>query len=230
MLAILALAGCQAAADPAPSPSTLPDKVRAVRDRMHMRFDATRRMQQAIGLGDLARAHAEAKIVVDLDEPDALPLWRPYVDKIREASRQVIEAKDTVAAAKTSGQLGRQCALCHTALSAKIVFPKESTPASDPRLALQMASHQWAAARMWEGLIAPNDDRWQLGAKTLSNAKLAIVAEGDPPNNLGVGNDIARVRLFATRALKPMSQSDRAELYGDMLATCAHCHFTIRDR
>jgi hypothetical protein len=232
MLVVLVLAGCQAAADPAPStaPSTLPDKIRAVRDRMHVRFDATRRMQLAIGLGDLTRAHDEAKIVADLDEPDALPEWRAYVDKIREASRQVIATKDTIAAARTSAQLGRQCAQCHVALSSKIVFPKEQAPANDPRLAVQMASHQWAAARMWEGLVAPNDDRWLLGAKTLAQAPLAIVAEADPPNGIGIGNDIGRVRLLANRALKPMSQSDRAELYGDLLATCAHCHFTIRDR
>jgi hypothetical protein len=226
-LVLLALAGCDAAAAP-PDITTLAEKTREARDRMHIRFDATRRMQLAISIGSLERAHDEAKIVAELDEPDALPQWRPYVDKIRAGARQVVAAKDTVVAARASAQLGRECAQCHVALAAKIAFPKEPTPTTDPKLAVQMASHQWAAARMWEGLIGPSDERWALGAKTLAQAPLTIVARGNSDD--GTVDDVARVRLFANRALKPKSASERAELYGDMLATCAHCHFVIRDR
>jgi cytochrome c553 len=220
---LLVVIGSQAIADP----SRLVEQVRAARERMHQRWDATRRMQQAIGLGDLERAHAEAKLVADLDEPEILAEWRTYIDNIQAAARQVQGTKDLVAAAKTSAQLGRECAQCHQAMKAKIVFPKELPPPSDPKLAKQMFSHAWAAARMWEGLIGPNDERWQQGARLLSNLHVDIVAESDA---LGIANEVARVRLFATRALKIKPQHERAELYGDMLGACARCHAAIRDR
>src|SRR5213078_2430356 len=97
----------------------------------------------------------------------------------------------------------------------------DPAPSSDPRLARQMASHQWAAARMWEGLIAPDDGRWFDGARKLSGTSVAVAAES---GSLGIADDVSRMRMLATRGTKPGSAADRAQLYGDLLATCAHCH------
>jgi hypothetical protein len=125
-------------------------------------------------------------------------------------------------------ELGRRCARCHAAINAKVVFPKEEQPAQVKRLATQMFAHEWAAAQMWQGLIGPSDERWKAGATALAKAPLAIVAEGEPA--LGIGDDIAKVRLFANRALRAGSTDDRVSIYGDLLATCTHCHAAIRDR
>jgi len=56
------------------------------------------------------------------------------------------------------------------------------------------------------------------------------VAEGDLPPEQGVSDDVARVRLLARRALAATTIDARANLYGELLATCAGCHMTIRDR
>ncbi len=224
LLVLVALAGCDAVADTSPK-RTFGEKLLAVHDRMHARFAASRRVEQAIALGDLDRARDEARTIASFDEPDVLPEWQPYFQNIQAAARQVDASKDLVVAAKTMALLGRQCAKCHAATSAKIVFATELAPKDEPRLAAQMASHQWAAARMWEGLVGPSNDRWLAGARRLAKAPLTITAESD---RLGIADDAARLRLYATRALtaKP---GDRAALYGDLLATCAHCHYTIRD-
>lgn len=225
---LLVVAGCQALAEPAPR--NLGEKVLQAHDRMHQRFDATRRMQLAIGVSDLERAQAEAKLVAELDEPDAAPEWRPYLDNIKRSAQQVRATKDLVAAAKTSALLGRECAKCHEAIKAKITFPKELAPTSQsPKLAVQMHAHQWAASRMWEGLIAPSDERWLQGAKGLAGARLDIAAEGGP-GAPGIADEIGRVRSLAAQAQKPKSQQERAELYGDILGSCARCHYKIRDR
>ncbi|MEO8701651.1 MAG: hypothetical protein ABI867_16515 [Kofleriaceae bacterium] len=225
-LALALVIGCAAYADPPPK-QDLVENVKAAQHRMHVRFEATRRMQIAIGLGDLERAHAEAKIIDALVEPDFLPAWQSYVDQIRAAARDVAATQDTVAAAKAAGKLGAACARCHQALSAKLVFPTDPPPPADPRLASQMFTHQWAATRMWEGLVAPDEPRWLQGARTLAGSRIAI-AEGGP-NTPHLGDDVSRMRLLATRAQQPADKQDRGALYGDLLGACAHCHFVIRD-
>lgn len=218
--------GCEAAAEP--PPRTFAQKIAAVIEHMHIRFAASNGVQMGIALGDLDRAHAEARIVAGLDERDLRPEWMPYVDNIRAAAWQITMTKDTVTASRTLAYLGRKCAQCHRAVpGAKVEFPKLRPPPDDPKLQRQMIHHQWAAARMWEGLIAPSDERWRDGAKGLASARLTIAAEG---GELGIADDVARVRLLANRALEAKDLDARAEIYGELLAACAHCHFTIRDR
>ncbi|MBS1118209.1 MAG: hypothetical protein H6Q90_437 [Deltaproteobacteria bacterium] len=235
LLLITCLAGCQAAAEPAPRPAPRNDlaaKVVALRERMHLRYAATTGIRLAISLGDLDRAHAEARTIATLDEPDVLPAWRPYVDDIRAAATQITFAKDTITAAKTMANLGRRCAACHAAVpSTKIVFPKVVPPREDSKLPSQMAGHEWAAGRMWEGLIGPSPTLWLDGSTALAKAPLTITAEAsEPGHDLGIADDVSRVRVFATRAQKAKTLDERAQIYGELLATCAHCHFTIRDR
>lgn len=224
VLLVLALVGCEAAADP-PAKHPFTEKLLAVHARMHARFAASRRVEHAIAFGDLERARNEARTIAKLAEPDVLPEWQPYFASVQDAARQIDASKDLVAAAKMTALLATRCASCHMRTSAKIDFPKEPAPKDDRRLATQMASHQWGVARMWEGLIGPSNDRWLEGARVLAKAPLTITAESD---RLGIADETARVRLFANRALTA-KLLDRAELYGDLLATCARCHHAIRD-
>ncbi len=216
-------AGC--AAEAAPDPS-LVARVKAAQARMHVRYEAAQRMQTAIGLSDLDRTRAEARRIVALDEPDILPEWRVYIDDVRAAARRVEKSKTTFAAAAASADLGRACAKCHVAGKTRITFPKQPRPPDDPRLANQMFAHQWGAARMWEGLVGPDDARWKAGATELAGARLSIAAES---GSLGIADDISRVRLFARRALDPKNRIDRATQYKQILETCVHCHFKIRE-
>ena len=93
-----------------------------------------------------------------------------------------------------------------------------------------MLGHQWAATQMWFGLIGPADDRWLIGARALTTVPLTIVAQGVTPSSELDVDDVARVRLYANRALGAMPREERAELFGTLLATCAHCHAVLRDR
>jgi hypothetical protein len=226
LLALSSMIGCEAFAD---TDTKLVDKVVAARERMHARYVAATNIQTAIALSDLPRAQTEARAIMALDEPDLLPQWRPYIDAIQSSAQQIAAATDIGTAARTSAALGRRCASCHEAVPAKIKFPKIPMPAPDPKLSRQMAGHEWAAARMWEGVIGPAPDRWLEGARYLSEIRIAITAEGGPAQP-GISDDVARMRLYATRGLKAATSDARAEIYGQLLATCAHCHFTIRDR
>jgi cytochrome c553 len=221
------LAGCDVLAEA--QDHTLVEKIVAARERMHARYAATTNIENAIVFSDLPRAQAEARFVASLEEPDALPEWRPYIDAIRASADQVAASKDTMTAAKTMAVLGRRCAACHEAVPAKIVFPKVPAPTDDPKLVRQMLGHQWAAARLWEGVIGPSPERWTDGARALANSRFAIAAEGGP-GSPGIADDVARMHLLANRALTAKTPDTRSELYGQLLATCARCHYTIRDR
>jgi cytochrome c553 len=207
-------------------------KLLEIREHMHIRFAASNGIRMAVAYGDLKRAQSEARIITALDEPEIHPQWAPYVDNVRAAAFQITKAEDPVAAAKQLATLGWRCAQCHEAVpGTKTAFPRVPSPPPDPKLAATMAGHQWATARMWEGLIGPSEERWNQGAAALARAPLTITAEGGVRGReLGIADDVARIRVLATRAPKVKSAYDRTQLYGELLATCAKCHGTIRDR
>lgn len=228
----LALASCQVEArDTAPvRGGSLADAVAAANHRMHQRFTAAQRLELAVVHGDLDGAHADARELTELDEPEALARWQPYFAGIRDAARQIEATPGIVGAARLTATLGRRCARCHEAIGARIAFPVEPTPPGDPKLVLQMVRHQWAAEQMWQGLIGPSDARWRAGARALSQAPLDIVAQAVTPSSDLDIDDVARVRLYARRAETTGGQDARADLFGTMLGTCAHCHAVLRDR
>jgi cytochrome c553 len=225
LIIAVAIAGCDALADPRPV-DRLAEKVVAAQRRMHTRFAQTTAIRKAIEMGDTKGVAAEAKSIAQLAEPDFLPEWQPYVENVRHAASQVAAAADPIAAAKLTALLGRRCAQCHEAGRAKIAFAKEPRPSESPRLRTQMTDHAWAAARLWEGLVGPSPSLWSAGANALVDGRLAIVAEG---GELGIADDVARIRLYATRARKAETLDDRTELYGQILGTCVRCHAAIRD-
>jgi cytochrome c553 len=211
-------------------PRPLAATIEAAHQRMHARFAAARRIEQAIAFSDVERARSEAHELVALDEPDVLLTWRPYFDAIRDAAHQLELTGSVMGAARLAATLGRRCASCHEAIAARVTFPAEPRPPEAPRLAGQMLGHQWAAAEMWNGLIGPSDERWLAGARALTTVPLTIVAQSVTPTSELDVDDVARIRLYANRAVAATRQDARAELFGTLLATCAHCHAVLRDR
>jgi cytochrome c556 len=225
ILALVVAAGCQSVDENAP----LAAAVKTTHARMQIRADAARTMQEAIAIGDLDGAHTQAALVAALRDPDVLQEWRPYLDAVRTIAQGIATTPDTVAAAHAAGELGQRCGACHEASGARIkLAPLPAAPAGST-LATQMAGHQWAAARMWEGLITPSADRWQTGVVALSRARWTIAAEEPSLTRSPISDDVARVRLLAERGIAAETPQARGALYGELLATCAHCHATIRD-
>jgi hypothetical protein len=228
LVATVAMIGCEfGASETAPTTQTgeLAAALLETHHRMHIRFDAAKQVEQAIAWDALDHAHSEANTIATLDEPDVLPTWRPYVDDIQATAREIQHAGDVISAAHLVGTLGHRCAACHVALGAHVSFPAEPPPRVDPKVGATMAGHQWAAVQMWEGLIGPSDDRWLAGATALTTVPLNLVAQASDDVD-----DVARVRLYARRALAMPSADDRAALFGTLLGTCAHCHSLLRDR
>lgn len=227
---VVVLAGCAAAEAKPDDP--LAAKVAAIKARMHVRYAAAGEIRAAIAFGELDRAKSLARTIATLDEPDVLPEWKPTFADVGAGAARVADAKDLVAAATALGDLGRRCASCHELVHAKLVLAKPPAPTTDRTLASRMIEHQWAIARLWDGLVGPSTPAWEAGADALAAAPLTITADAGPAHGgTSIGDDVARVRALATRAKLPevKTPAARARVFGDLLGTCARCHAAIRD-
>jgi len=202
--------------------------LQGVQHRMHVRFQGARQIEQAVAWNMIDKAHAEANVLAELDEPNIVPAWRPYLDDIQASAREIRRASDVTTAARSLASLGQHCASCHVAFEAHVALSPEPPPRANPRIGPTMADHQWAAMQMWEGLIGPSDERWRVGATALTTVPLNVVAQAVTPASPVDVDDVALVRLYATRALTVAPQ-ERAALFGTLLAACAHCHSLLRD-
>jgi len=212
-----------------PQNDDLAAQIQAADRRMHARFGAARQIEYAVARSDLEGARTNAHVIAQLDEPDLARVWQPHMIGVRDAARQIEIAGDITLAATRTGALGRRCAECHEATSATVELANDPRPADDPQ-GSRMLGHQWAALRMWEGLIAPSQQRWEEGALALTTVPLNLVAQAVTPSFQGDLDDVARIRMLARKAPAATTDAARAELFGTMLGSCAHCHAVLRDR
>ena len=198
----------------------------------HMRehFASIAELQRATARGRLATAKADALWLVDHDEPAKLAAWRPFVTEMRQAALEFMATRDLPSAAAVASRLGRTCSRCHEATSAVVTFAWETPPPDAPNLPAQMKRHEWAAARLWEGLVGPSDTMWRGGAGVLATTRLDVrAASGSATPPRGDVEALAKyVRELATTATGIDDQDARAKLYGELLSTCAGCHALVR--
>jgi cytochrome c553 len=212
-------------ADAAPPDAAAP----TLQDHMTGHFTVVSELERAIARGHLEEAQHLATWLGAHEEPQQEG-WRPFVDELHSAALAVATAPDLPTAAALAARLGRACSKCHQARAAVVTYSWEPVPDEHPSLAAQMKRHQWAAARLWEGLVGPSDEMWNEGTAVLATAKLdAQAAAGGAPRGDVVAL-AAKVRELARRATKLTDQDARAELYGELLSTCAGCHQLVRPR
>jgi hypothetical protein len=232
VVALVIVAGCttEHRSLPTNQGEDLAHQVQAAELRMHDRYAWAREIQREIAQGDLALAQSSARVITRLEEPYALAAWQPYLVSVHDAAHQIELAASADAAAQATGLLGRRCAECHEAIHAKVALQVRAEPPNSPKLAPQMLGHQWAAAEMWDGLIGPAPERWLRGANALTRVPLTLVAQAVTPTSPESVDDVSRIRIVARRAATATTTADRAQVFGELLGACVHCHEQLRDR
>lgn len=220
---------------PAPAPPSPPVAAApvAARDpetlKQHMwkHFSAISQLQRAIARGHLDEAKELASWIASHPEAPQ-DGWETYLDQLHEAALEVAGAKDLPTAASLAARLVRTCSRCHQARNAIVAFAWEMAPDDGPALQVQMKRHQWAAARLWDGLVGPSDELWNEGAGVLATAHLDTMQAAGGVTRGDVNALAAHVRKLAIRAVNVEDTDERAQLYGELLSTCAGCHQIVR--
>ena len=222
-LAALAVVACSCETGPAPThrpvaPSGTP--THDMRKAMRAHFEAAVEVQRAVAHGQLTTARDTASWLV--------AHAAPRTDDLIAAARQISEARDVSAAGARTGELAYACSTCHLASTARPTFRFPPEPEAVPGIEAQMQRHQWAAARLWEGVIGPDDAAWFAGARAMATATIDLAATTHAKPNSDVVGYAETMRELATRATETSNRRARAELYGAMLNTCASCHAVVR--
>ncbi len=100
-------------------------------------------------------------------------------------------------------------------------MPKPS--GADESLQSHMARHAWAVNRMWEGLVAHDAELWSKGLNELAEAPLPAEVFGPNPP-AGALDASQRAHELAASGISAKDQSERGNVYGQILAACSQCH------
>lgn len=174
--------------------------------------------------GALPDAHAAARDLLATRGNATLAEWAPHVFAMHDAADRVARSSTLETAGANAAELVRTCGDCHAAVGARLSTAVSEPPAADADPATLMRRHQWAFARLFEGLVIPSDEAWLRGV----DAFVELPACDGEPSVERDTNAIARarevVRSQEAQARAARSSIERARVYGAMLPTCASCH------
>lgn len=223
----LAATSCERKADwtpkPSPASSTLsePERVALMEQHYGAAIAAHDALIRANG-GELRRQlTALAAQGLPAKAPES---WKPGHAEMREAARKARSAGTDAALGAVMGEVVKACGACHALHGQGPLYKKPQAPEGGV-LQNEMQKHQWASERLWEGVTGPWDDAWLRGAQALAKSEVF-------PRDAGTLSDElvrqeANLRSLALRAQRTRGLTERAALYGKMLATCASCHEQI---
>ncbi|CAN5807508.1 hypothetical protein BH11MYX4_BH11MYX4_00980 [soil metagenome] len=193
--------------------------------KMAEHFTSSAALRDSLIKGDLGAFRAAAATLSDKElSANVSDTWKPHLEGMRMAAKRARDAKTIDTGAQALADVGRACAGCHEKLGGpKLTVGAPPAPGSGAKP--HMARHHWAAARMWEGLMAPSQEAWTKGTEVFTDAPLqeeAIAgAKSVPPE---VGELAKRAHAFGQQAHSAKDAPARAKAVADVYGTCVGCH------
>lgn len=197
-----------------------PERGADTRGAMQRHDERAERARWALVSGDLASFKRE----MDGLRVGALPGERADLGGALVRAATSAAEHDTIAkAAEGLGQVGLACARCHEQFPAAR-YPATGYVEGDRDVADRMQRHAWAVEAMWHGLVTPSVRAWEIGAKTLADPDLDLVA-GFPDSDAGR----AQAQAFAqvASAARGIDPTARPAAFGSVIAQCAGCHAAL---
>jgi hypothetical protein len=182
-------------------------------------------MRDAVARADLAAAKREARALTEIRVDGLVGAeGGEALEAMRAAATSLAAASSPAEASRSLAEVARSCGGCHAQLGG----PRPTVaplPEEAPGVVPRMRRHEWAVARMWDGLVVPSGAAWRVGANVLAEAPLEPEPARSPSQSLPAITTVATsVRDLARKARSAESGADRSALYGELIATCAACH------
>jgi len=189
-------------------------------DHMQEHFAQVEATRLAVISGDLDAAREPARWLARHEVTEGIPEgWQQHVVQMQLAAQRVVEASEVAPAAAATAEMGAICGGCHQGMDEGAQFTFVVPPPEEPGVVAHMLRHQWAAERLWEGLVGPSEEAWTRGVAVLAEAPLQPTESPEEVEQLA-----SRVHQLGVQAGEVTGFIDRAKVYGDLLATCAQCH------
>jgi cytochrome c553 len=185
--------------------------------KYHMRrsLNDVQTIERLLVAGKLEEARTLAFMLTR--HPPGLPQTAESRDVVLAAGA-LVNATTIEQAIYTEVRVASACARCHARVQKLPVFRMPSqAPPDRPQLVAQMARHQWAVDRLWEGLVGASHQHWQAGLYVIATSQFPGTEKPE---------HATRLQLLARAALEDRASTldTRASRYGDLLVTCAGCH------
>lgn len=205
------------------------DDMSDVATHMHEHLARISTIKSLIIMGKLDGVREPAAWLADHETVDGLPAnFESYVGLMRQYAREVNNATDLQSAAIAVSEMARTCSNCHLVNGVEIEFGYDQVPSDWEDTVSHMQRHQWAADRLWEGLIGPSDTAWSRGTNMLIDVPLhpEDVADGElnDEDRQALDQLARRIHILAGQGTNAKTPAERSELYGEMLGICAECH------
>ncbi len=225
----IACGGSEPAA-PAPVPEprvATPPAAKDLHVHMEEHFVALSSARNAVVAGDLDAARERLGWLATHETTEELPAaWTVFVSAMREAAKRSTEDVGAEALARGVAHVASECGSCHESMGKGPRYGEEPSAAEGDTPRDHMIRHHEASEQMWQGLISGDDKRWLAGASALADTeplrKLKHPKEESAPDlsrALGV-----KVHELGLEGLGKMDRVGRANLYGELIGTCALCH------
>ncbi len=194
--------------------------------QMHADLAAVTTARDALIVGDLDGAASPLAQFASHDIAEALPeLWVPYYELMQDYAGEISEERDVVVLAEGLSMLAGMCGDCHEANAGGPLITTVGVPPLDGSFTSRMQRHAWAADRMWEGLVTPDEERWLGGAAAmLEDPMRPEDLEGHVPWPDEMEVFESYLYDLGEDGIHAANSGTRSEVYGQFLATCASCH------
>lgn len=200
-----------------------------VATHMHEHLDRITAIKSLIIMGNLDGVREPAIWLAEHESVAGLPSnYEPYVELMRVYAREVVEAPNLKSAAESVSRMARTCSNCHLVNHVELEFGYDQRPGDLEDTVSHMQRHQWAADRLWEGLIGPSDAAWRRGADMLVDVPLLpedVMYDSTNADDSAAIDQIARrIHVLGGQGTITSTPAARSELYGEILGLCASCH------
>lgn len=199
-----------------------PDPNTAAPSHMFAHFMQVGVIQSAVVSGDVDATRRPARWLASHPAEQFPPEAEPALEQMRAEARIILAQDELTDIARSLARMGTACGSCHRATNGGPHLRIDEAPPLTSTPDQHMRRHVWAVDRLWEGIIGPSDAAWAAGASALVGAPLTFGVPGGTPEQ---ADQLARrVHDLATRAAAASEPKDRADVYGELLQTCTHCH------